>query len=46
MAPRKPQPSSGDSKKKIRNKHKTPQARPAQQRILVIGPTGKRHLEW
>jgi hypothetical protein len=47
MAPKKPLPGKSDGGgKKRRNKAKQPQAKTPMQRVVVIGPTGKRRLEW
>lgn len=45
MAPKKP-PSSDGGKKKRRNKNKQTHAKTPMQRVVVIGVTGKRRLEW
>lgn len=47
MAPRKQAGSPGSSKVGQPKKGKQPtQARTPQQRVMVVGPTGKRRFEW
>jgi hypothetical protein len=46
MSPKKPLSAKPTDSKKKRNKDKKPQAKTPQQRVLVIGTTGKRRLEW
>lgn len=41
MVSRKPAASGGKAKKQ-----KQPTQRPPQQRVMVVGPTGKRRFEW
>lgn len=44
MANKKPQPSS--SKKAAPKKQKQPTQKTPMQRVMILGPTGKRRFEW
>lgn len=46
MAPRKGAGSPGSSKSGAAKKVKQPTQRPPQQRVMVMGPTGKIRFEW
>lgn len=46
MASRKGAGSPGSSKPGTAKKQKQPTQRPAQQRVMVVGPTGKIRFEW
>jgi hypothetical protein len=46
MAPRKGVGSPGSTKSGTAKKQKQPTQRPPMQRVMVVGPTGKRRFEW